>query len=468
MIGRASFLQRAGSLVVAIALPSCAAPGVNPKSQGASEANPLGGEVYPHVDSWLAIDRNGIVTIFFGKVELGTGVATAISQLVADELYVPFSSIRVIAGDTSNTPNQGYTAGSQTLSSGATPVRQAAATARAQLLALAARRMNVTADRLATRAGSVYNEAAPHESISYAELVGSRRFDETVPTKPIMRKQSSFMVSGTSVPRLDIPPKIFGGPAYLHDMRLPNMMHGRVIYPPGPGATLVSFDEKSLSGIGEPVRVVRLGNFLGVAAEQEWHAVRAARELTVAWKSASELPDMSKLSDVVRTTPGSDRLLGANGDVDGQMKSGRTLSATYSWPFQSHGSIGPSCSLADVRTDKVTVWSTTQGVFQLRGAIAQMLGRKLDSVRVIYGEGAGCYGQNGADDAAAAAALMSREVGRPIRLQYMRSDETRWDPKGPAMVMDMRGALADDGSIKAWGSHVFTPSHSGRPDGFAG
>ena len=471
MIERLEFLRQSGALVVAFAVgapASTPAPAVAPKPPGASEANPKGPVIVPRVDSWIAIDTKGNTTVFFGKVELGTGVETAVAQLAADELYVPFASVHVIAGDTSRTPNQGYTAGSQTLSNGAVAVRQAAGTARAKLVALGAAHLGADASALSTRDGVVFVTATPAQRVTYAELIGGRQFDEDVPKNPPMRDQTTFTISGTSVPRVDIPGKIYGKYTYVQDLRIPKMQHGRVIYPPGPGATLTSYDAKSIAALPEHVRIVRKGNFLGVVAKTEWHAVRAARELKVVWANGPALPAMAKLPETIRAIDGAERTLVKTGDLEAAIKSGKALAATYTWPYQSHGSIGPSCSIADVTGENVTVWSATQGVFPLRGAIAEMLERPAAAVRVIYVEGAGCYGQNGADDSAAAAALLSREVGAPVRVQYMRVDETRWDPKGPAMVMSHRGSIDAGGTITGWGSHIWSPTHSSRPDGFAG
>lgn len=474
MMRRDAFLRASGALVVTFSVPSWARAQTSPrpvasKPANASEANPLGPTIYPDVDSWLAIDRNGDVRISWGKVELGTGIDTAVMQLAADELYVPLSRVRLVGVDTAATPNQGYTAGSQSLTSGALPVRQAAAVARGILLRLAAERFKVAPNAVRPQNGAVYVAADPKRRIGYGGLIGGRRIAARVPPNPPLRPQTSDRVSGTSVPRIDIPPKLAGTYLYTQDVVLPGMLHGRVVYPPEDGATLRSYEESSLHDIPEPVHVVRRGNFLGVVAADEWHAVRAARELQVSWSAGRTLPPMSRLAETVRSTPGNDRTLVNDGDVDGALRAAKdVVHAEYVWPFQSHGSIGPSCAVADVRGDAATIWSSTQGVFPLRGAIAEILGKPAESVLVRYVEGSGCYGQNGSDDAAAAAAILSQSVGKPVRVQYMRADETAYDPKGPAMLMDVRAALGNDGTIAAWDFHVWSPTHNGRPDGRAG
>ena len=467
-IDRRTFVTGLGVLVVGFGAAACASPAVQPKPHGASEANPLGPVTYPQVDSWLALDAQGNVTITFGKVELGTGVETAIAQLVADELAVPIARVHVVQGDTARTPNQGYTAGSQTLTSGSIPVRQAAAEARSVMIALGAQHFGVPAGRLTTRAGAVAVNGSPARTVSYAALLHGRRFERTIPAHPPMRPAKDYEYIGKPIARVDIPGKVTGPFPYVHNLRLPGMLHARVVLPPGPGAKLSAYDVASLGDLPEKVRVVREGDILAVVATSEWNAVRAAQQLAVTWKPGPELPVYADLWDTVRKTPGADRVLIESGDVDGTIKSAaRTLTARYEWPFQSHGSIGPSCAVADVRAHRAEIWSATQGVFPLRGAIAELLGLAPKAVRVRYAEGSGCYGHNGADDAAAFAAVISQAVHAPVRVQYMRGDETAHDPKGPAMVHEYRGALAPDGSIAAWDAHVWTPTHSGRPDGKA-
>lgn len=467
-IDRGTFLARGGMLVVAFAWPDVVSAQQQQSAPGSGqrEAQTQGTPQYPDVQSWLAIERDGTVTIFFGKAELGTGVKTAVAQLVSDDLDVPFSSVRVIAPDTSRTPNQGYTAGSQTLTAGATPVRQAAATARLALLELAAAQLNVPIDRLETRSGNVVVSGETSRALPYGTLLAGKRIDRAIDRHAPLAVSAQRTI-GKPVARVDLPGKVVGTFRYVHDLRVPGMLHGRVILPPRVGAKLVRVDEASLHALPERVRVVRKGNFLGVVAAKEWHAMRAAQMLAVQWSGGDTLPAMSALAETVRRIPGTPRVVAQAGDVETALRGGRNVRASYSWPFQSHGSIGPSCAIADVRPSGTTVWSATQGVYPLRGAIAGLLGVPDSSVRVTYIEGAGCYGHNGADDASAAAALLSQAVGAPVRVQYSRADETRWDPKGPAMVMDLAGAIDGSGKIAAWEYAVRTPSHSGRPDGKA-
>jgi CO/xanthine dehydrogenase Mo-binding subunit len=475
-LDRKSFLTGVGVLVVGFGLENCSMSHASQpaksgagSSSGAAEANPNGAPSEPNVASWLAIDAHGITTVYFGKVELGTGVETAISQLVADELVVPIASVRVVQGDTSRTPNQGYTSGSQTLTAGAIPVRKAAAEARRILVDLAAKHFAVGADALAVRDGTVYVAAAPARSVAYGALLDGKRFDGTIDDAPAMRPVAAYRYVGKPVPRIDLPGKVVGTFPYLQNLRVPGMLHARMVLPPNPGATIASIDASSLAGIPEKVRVVRSGAILAVVAADETHAIAAARKLAVVWNDGPALPSYDGLYAAVEAIPGTDRTLANAGDTDAALeRASRTIEARYEWPYQSHGSIGPSCAVADVRDGKAVVWSATQGVFPLRGAIAELLGFDPKDVRVRYAEGAGCYGHNGADDAAAFAALLSQSVNAPIRLQYSRADETRHSPKGPAMAHTLRGGVGADGTIAAWEMHVRTPTHSLRPDGVAG
>ena len=470
-VARRAFLARSGSLVVAFTLPLAAralaqtAP-TKPAGPSASETNPVTGPHLPDgVDAWLAVSRDGTVSVKFGKVELGTGIATAIAQIVADELDVPFAHVRVDDADTADTPDQGYTAGSASLSAGAIPVRQAAAEARLALIALAAASFGVDATQLATADGYVVVRSDGRKA-AYGELVGGKALDRTIDKATPVKSPDAYRVVGRSLPRVDIPGKVDGRYRYLHNVRVPGMLHGRVIRPASPGATLASVDDSGLAGI-RGARIVRRGAFLGVVAPGEWDAIRAMRAVKAIW-SGGGLPLFPDVAAAVKSVAVvSEKAIVDTGDVS--TLGSDALTATYTWPYQTHGSIGPSCALADVRAGKATVWSSTQGVFFLRGALAGLLGFAAPDVRVRYVEGSGCYGHNGADDCAADAALLSQAAGAPVRVQYTRDQEQAWDPKGPAMVMTHTAALdADKARVAAWKSDVWSPSHSTRPQGEAG
>ena len=461
---RRDFL-RAGALLVAFRLADEAWHPVP-----ALRAAGLPGDTDPdpaQLDSWLAVGADGAVTLYSGKVELGTGVETALAQIAAEELGVAMSRVRVVMGTTGEVPDQGATVGSQTLQRGGPQVRRAAAAARAFLLDLAAARLGVPAARLTVRDGVV---SAGGASVSYADLVGGRRFAHAIGGDVVPRPPSAYTVVGTAVPRLDIPAKITAAHTYVHDVRVPGMLHGRVVRPPAIGASLESVDESSVATLPGAPRVVRHGDFLGVVTEGEAQAIAAARALAARWRMpGAPLPAMDAMYDAMRGAPASERVLADVGDAAGALAgSAGVLRATYHMPWQSHASMGPSCGVADVRADSATVWSATQGAYALRAALAELLGIPEPRVRVEWTEGSGCYGHNGADDAAADAAVLSRAVGRPVRVQWSREDEMAWDPKGPAMLMEAAGTLGAGGAVRAWDYVVTTPTHSARPGGHAG
>jgi nicotinate dehydrogenase subunit B len=420
------------------------------------------------VDSWLAVGSDNKVTIFSGRVELGTGVRTALAQIAADELYVPFDSITMVQGDTARTPDEGYTAGSKTMQVGGVNVRNAAATAREALLDMAAGRLGVSRDALSIQNATVSANGDASTSVTYADLIGGQTFQMAVTDHPKLKDPSTYTIVGQSIPRLDLPNKIYGQPSYVQDMRLPGMLHGRSVHPAGIGATVANVDKSSVADIADLVKVVRNGNYVGVVASSEWGAIQAARNLKVDWNTGNDLPDQSQLADWLRQQPTTDKQPVNNGDVDAALaNASNVLSATFSQPYQDHASIGPSCAIADVKSDQATIYSSTQGVYPLRGAIAQLLGMAPENVHVVHMEGSGCYGHNGFDDAAGEAALLSQAVGQPVRVQWMRADEHVWEPHGPAMRVEVRGAVDGQGKVSAWDYQVWTPTHSTRPGGQA-
>jgi len=413
------------------------------------------------VDSFLAIGRDGSVTVYSGKVDLGTGVRTALAQIAAEELDVALDRVGLITGDTALTPDQGPTYGSLSVENGGQQIRQAAATARKALIDLAAARLQADAGAFTTRAGRV---VAGQRSVSYEELLSGKAFslkvDPAIPTKD----WRAFTVIGTPVARVDIPGKCTGRFTYMQDVRVDGMLHGRVVRPPAMGAVLKSVDAASAQAVPGFVKLVREGNFLAVVAGTEWGAIQAAQALQAEWSDWAGLPDQATLFEHVRATPvAKEDITSSSGDVDAALHgAARRLHATYDFAIHTHGSIGPSCAVAQFVDGALTCWTASQSTHSLRGQLATMLGIPVEAVRCIYVEGAGCYGRNGHEDAAADAALLSRAMGgTAVRVQWMRADEHVWDPKGPPTLLDMEAGLDADGTVVAWRSKLFAPATVG-------
>jgi CO/xanthine dehydrogenase Mo-binding subunit len=460
-VSRREFLKF-GGLIVSFAVPARAAfaaamadPATAKLPASAAPAKDLAPD---QVDGFLAIDRQGKVTVYSGKVDLGTGVRTAIAQIAAEELDVPVARVNVIQGDTLLTPDQGPTYGSLSIQNGGMQIRRAAATARRALLRQAGERLNVGEDELTIVEGVVKSKHGSG-SVSYGELIGGRDFALTLDRNVPLKDPATYVTVGRSQPRLDIPDKVTGRFTYMQDFRIDGMVHGRVVRPPAIGATLLSVDTGSVSRVPGIIKVVRQRNFLAVVAQTEWGAISGARQLKADWSDWQGLPDEKKLWDYVRSTQiTKEDVTSDRGDVNAALAAAdRRLFATYDFAIHTHGSIGPSCAVASFEGGKLTCWSASQATHNLRQQLALMFGMRDADVRVIYIEGSGCYGRNGHEDAAADAALLAREVGRPVRVQWMRADEHGWDPKGPPTLIDMQSALDASGHITAWYSQFYGP-----------
>ncbi len=416
------------------------------------------------LDSWLRIEADGSVVVRTGKVELGTGTRTALAQIVAEELDVPLERVCMVMGDTAQTPDEGYTAGSMTLQNTGAALRRAAATARQALLEAASDRLDAAIEELRVDDGRITVSRHPDRSTTYAELQGGRPFECQVREDAPVKRSEAYHVVGVSSARRDLEAKLTGRPSFVQDVRLPGMLHGRVVFPPGPGVRLIDLDEDSVADVAGVVRVVRQGSFVGVVAEREEQAVRAARELRVTWQAGEALPDMTGLAEALRAQPAQAVVLREEGQVDAALRgAARRAQATYALPYHAHASMGTSCAVADVQVDGVEVWSSTQGPHPLRGALAELLDLPVEHVRVRHLEGSGGYGHNGSDDAAAEACLLSRAVGRPVRVQWSREQEFAWEPKAAPMVIEVRGGLDEQGRAVAWQYDAWTPTHTDRP-----
>jgi len=437
--------------------------GQNPPAGSSGRRESFWGDLTSHLDDWLRIEADGTITAFSGKVELGQGVRTALAQIVAEELDVPFERVNMVMGDTSCTPDEGYTAGSMTIMSSGEALRQAAAEARRAMLEMACDRLDATPAELVIQDGVIMVQRRPERSISYAELMAGKLFNIEVSDSAPLKPAKDYHIVGRAVQRVDIPDKFTGRQSFIQDMQLPEMLHARLVRPPSTGAQLLSVDESSIKEVPGIVKVVQKGNFIGIIAEREEQSVLAAQELKVTWSEAAVLPPMSELYTFLRSQPTEDTTLIDDGEVEETIaSSARQLRAEYHQPYHAHASIGPSCAIADVREDQITVWCSTAGPHPLRGALAQLIGVPEEKVRVIHAEGAGSYGQNGSDDAAADAVVLSQAVGRPVRLQWSRQDEFVWEPKAPAMVMEVQAGLDNQGNVTAWDYHVWSPSHVAR------
>ena len=409
------------------------------------------------VDAFLAMGSDGGVTVYCGKVDLGTGLRIAIPQMVAEELSIPLSAITLIEGDTALTPDQGPTAGSSGIMRGGVQIRQASATAREALIGLASQQLNLSRSELSCDEGFVFHSAT-HAKISYASLLQGKPLALKVDDKAPLKNPKDYTVVGKPFPRPDIAAKVTGKHPYMHDVKIKGMVHARVIRPQAIGAKLDSVDEKSISDLSD-VQIVRMNDFLAVVSSHEWTAIRAARQLKVKWLQKPSLPthqgvkawmkqaEMSSLETLVNKGESS-KILDSKQDI---------LSTTYYWPLQSHASMGPSCGIADVRSDGATIWSASQATHRLRGVCARILGMQADQVRVIYRDGSGCYGTNGHDDVCADAALISKAIGQPVRVQWSREDELGWDPKGPPQLLAMRGTIDEKGQLEAWETEMWLP-----------
>jgi len=455
---RRTFLKTGGVVVVAMSVGSVR-PGRIAAQTTATADRFLGKTVATDaVDGFLAIHSDGTVTLFSGKVDLGTGARAALRQMAAEELDVPLDRIAMIEGDTALTPDQGPTAGSYGVARGGMQIRRAAATARQALLDRAAQRLGRPVSDLGVIDG-VVRPMGGGNGVSYADLVGDQRLNLQVNEKVPLKNPAKFRLIGKPAQRNDVPGKVTGRHGFVHDFSVPGMLHGRAIRPPAVGATLLSVDETSIAAV-PGVRVVQIGSFLGVCAEREWDAVRAARQLKATWSPGKGLPEHARLyADLRASALVRDETLATRGDVAAAFAAGgRSLSATYEWPSQSHASMGPSCAVADVRPDRATIWTGSQATHRFRMTFARILGLPQNQVRLIYLDGSGCYGMNGHEDAAADAALMSRAVGRPVRVQWSREDEHGWDPKGPPHLLDIRAAVNDQGEVVAWLSEAWLPA----------
>jgi nicotinate dehydrogenase subunit B len=479
---RKSFLKGGGALVVGFSL---AGARLAAKASATSNANyqpPLGdyGPNVSQLDSWLAVHADNTVTLYTGIVVLATGSLTGVLQIAAEELDVPFSAMRVVPADTSRTPDQFIASGSSAISRHSPPIRQAAAEARAFLVNLASSKLGVPVSQLSVVDGVVSGSG---KSISYGDLLGGQLFNAQITGTVKPKDPSQYKIVGTSVPRIDLPAKAAGTYTYLHNIRLPGMLHGRLVRPASQGASLLKVDEGSIKHLPD-VQVVRQSDWLGVVAPKEYDAIQAAVQLKVSWSEWSGLPAIGNLATAMRNAPLYDPAADVNmhsapgqparprilvpqniGNADAALASAaKKISATYMGPYHTHGVIGPAAAVAMWQGSQLTVWSLTQTPYGLREALAHFFGLPNNNVRLISSDGAGHFGMNTSDDATLDAAIMSKLAGKPVRLQYMRWDDHGWDNYDSARLYDMSGAVDANGRLAAWKIESWSFAGLRRPE----
>jgi CO/xanthine dehydrogenase Mo-binding subunit len=460
-VSRRDFLKGCGALMVSFSASSHA--GMVRAAQGPFDTH--GSHIDPtKLDSWIAVGADGTVTAYTGKCDFGQGMLTVQTQLVAEELCVPMRRVKLIQCDTSVSPDQGTTSGSQSTPTNfnSQNLAQAAATAREALLNMAAKRFGEAVDQLTVTDGVITGKSGRHTT--YAELIENKRFHIALSSTAKRRSPEQWTVLGKPVASLDRVALMTGHFEFVHNVRVPGMLHGRVVRPPEVGATVASVDESSVRQIPGLVKVVVRKNFVGVVAEKQWQVIQAAQQLKVGWNPGIQLASQDTYYDWLRQQPSRDVLLVDSKDLEQQLaKASSVMQARYVYPHQMHGSVGASCAVADVKEDRATLWSATQSVYPTRSIVAKLLGRSLDNVRVIYVRGSGCYGLNGADAVSFDAAILSHAVSRPVRVQLSRQDEMAWENYGAACVIEQRAGIDQSGAIIAWECEQWEASRGGRP-----
>ena len=451
LLNRRSLLKgTAGALVVGFSLDATLARAAGAAMPVLRPAKSVAKDL---VDSFVSVEPNGKVTIFVGKVDLGTGTKTAMAQMAADELDVAFEQVEMVMGDTATTPDQWLTGANLTIAQGGGELRKACATARAALLVRAAAKLGVPASELTVNRGIVSVKTNPSQSVAYSALMqgessASLKVDAKITTKPA----SEYKVVGKSIPRVDIPDKVTGQFTYAHDVKLPGMLHARVVRADELGARLQSVDDSDARKVTGFVQTVRKGDFLAVVAKSEWGAIKAAKALKLDWSAGTGLPDKATVFDYWRKQPiAKEEATQKVGDALAALATcEKRVKASYEFAVQTHASIGPSCAVADYSAGQLVVWSPSQATHSMQSELAAVTGVAVDKVRLLYVDGSGCYGRNGHEDATADAALIAVMIGKPVRVQWMRADETARAPKSPPRAMDMEAGFDKDGNLLAW------------------
>jgi nicotinate dehydrogenase subunit B len=462
-VSRRSLLKAGGALVVSIGTPVTLDAVLGMGDAFAQGSKP---PLMPdQLSSYIAVNADGTVSAFFGKMDMGQGLFVAIGQMVAEELDVPFKAVTVIMGDTATSVNQGGASGSSGIQNGGKQMRMAAAEARRALVEMAAAKLALPADALAVTDGVVHAKDDPSKRASYAELIGGRYFNIQLdwnkqwgnplyaPGKAQPKDPKNHKIVGKPIAREDIAPKVYAQEDFCTDVRRPGMVHGRMIRPTVAGSVPMKVDESSIKDI-PGASVVWEKAFLGVVADNEWDAIRAADKLKVEWSEVkAPFPDQTALYEHIRSAPVRKRDVGGKqtGNVDEAFKTAaRVVEAEYEWPFQSHACMGPACAVVEIENGNVTCWTGSQKPHFVRDGIALTLGVPGQKVRAVWVVGPGSYGRSDADDAAMDAAVLANAVGKPVRVQYTRAEATGWDPKGPASIHRARAAIDASGNVVAY------------------
>lgn len=463
-VSRRQFLQGSAALVVGFGATGLVARfGFSP----AVTAQGINGAPSNQLDSWIAIAANGNVTAYTGKCELGHGLHTSQTQLIAEELGVPFNRVTLLQCDTGITPDQGTTSGAQShpTNFNQANLALAGATARELLIQRAAARLNLPAQQLIARDGAVVSRTDASKRVTYGELIAGAKFGTTLNANAARRPQSEWTILGKAIPRIELPAIVTGQFEYIHNVRVPGMLHGQVVRPPFVGATLERVDEDSVKGLPGLVKVVTKKNFVGVVAEKPFQAIQIANKLKVTWTRGAGLPKFASFHETLRNQkPTRDTFTVNSKDVDEKIGgAAKVVKATYLYPYQMHGSFASSCAVADVQGERATIWSATQAVYPLRDSAAMVLGLRAENVHVIFRMASGCYGCNGADPVSYDAALLSQAAGKPVRVQLSRKDEMAWETYGYPFVIDQRAGLDASGNIVAWDHESWSAVMGGRP-----
>lgn len=462
---RKTFLKQTGSLLLSFNLFPLSISHFDSGENNGTETS-LGDP--NEIDSWLRLNSEGIVTLFTGKMELGQGIRTALKQIAAEELEVDIKRINIVIADTEQTPNEHYTVGSASIESSGMAIRQAAAEARSLLLEQASQNLQIPIHDLRVKDGVVHFIKDPNIKISYWKLLRGKTLEGQITGKAPCKDPSTYQLVGTSIPRDDIVGMVTGQPSYVHDIRLPGMLHARVVRPPSYEAELQSFPDTKIRTMDGVIKIIKNGSFLAVVAQEEYTAIKAWNMLRKesAWDVKKLIPLQTNLFDDMLNYNGEQQIVEEkNGKLE-ELK--HQHEAIYKRPYHMHGSIGPSCALAKWESGRLTVWTHSQGVYPLRKSLASLLNIPEQRIHVIGVPGAGCYGHNGADDVAADAALIAYNLpDKAVRVQWMREDEHMWEPYGSAMAIKIKASINGNGKITTWHTDLWSDTHSTRPGGQA-